>query len=123
MGLNIEICFNFALMGLAATMLMPKDKAKRIVGLPNRLVMAVINSALCVCVELVLHQFGMLVWEWPWWNASHPLPILLFGYLPFFLVSYWVYDMTSVRRQMAVVAMIFAIDLLAASTFVGLGWI
>lgn len=123
MGLNIEICFNFALMGLAATMLMPKDKAVRILGLPNRLVMAVLNSALCVLVELALHQFGMLVWEWPWWNATHPLPILLFGYLPFFLVGYWVYDMPSRRRQVSVVAAIMGFDALAAGLFIGLGWI
>ncbi len=123
MGLNLEICFNFALMGLVATMLLPRQRNLRIVGIPNRLLFAVINAALCVLVELVLHSWGMLVWEWPWWNASHPLPIFLFGYLTFFLVAYWVYDMDSRRRQLAVLGAIFGLDLLLGGTGLALGWL
>jgi hypothetical protein len=122
-GINIEICFNFAIMGLVATMLLPKDRALRIAGVSNRLMLALANSALCVGVELVLHQFGMLVWEWPWWNASHPLPILLLGYLPFFIVGYWVYDMPSRRRQIIVTSGILGLALVSALVFIGLGWI
>ncbi|MBI3228822.1 MAG: hypothetical protein HYZ45_01105 [Burkholderiales bacterium] len=123
MGLNIEICFNFALMGLAATMLIPKQRDLRILGINNRWFCAVANALLCVLVELALHSFGMLVWEWPWWNATHPLPIFLFGYLPFFVVAYWVYDMESRKRQIAVVATIFSIAGIAGGSFWALGWI
>ncbi len=123
MGLNLEICFNFALMGLVATMLLPKQRDLRIFGVNNRIVFAIANALLCVIVELALHSFGMLVWEWPWWNATHPIPIFLFGYLPFFVVGYWVYDMQSRKRQITVVATIWGMALAAGLGFGALGWI
>lgn len=123
MGLNLEISFNFAIMGLVATMLLPKQRDMRVAGVNNRVVFALVNSLLCVLVELALHHFGMLVWEWPWWNETHPLPIFLLGYLPFFLVAYWVYDMPSRTRQIGVAATILAIDLVAGIVLACLGWI
>ncbi|WP_338844809.1 hypothetical protein V8J88_14270 [Massilia sp. W12] len=123
MGLNLEIAFNFALMGLVATMLLPKDPGMKILGVNNRLLFAVVNAALCVMVELALHHWGMLVWEWPWWGAAFPLPILLFGYLPFFLVGYWVYDMPCRKRQVKVVAALYSLVFCLAAGGIGLGWI
>lgn len=123
MGLNLEISFNFALMGLVATMLLPKDRHLRILGINNRLLFAVVNAALCVVVELVLHSWGMLIWEWPWWGVSFPLPIFLFGYLPFFLMAYWVYDMDSRKKQILTVATIFGVDLILGGIGLSQGWI
>jgi hypothetical protein len=122
-GLNIEIVLMFAVLGLAATLLLPADRNVRIFGVNNRLFFACVNSLLCVFVELVLHRFGMLVWVWPWWNAANPWLIFLIGYLPFFLVAYAVYDMASVRRQIGTVSIILGIDAIALAAFISLRWI
>lgn len=122
-GINVEITLMFLVMGLAATTLLPADKSLRILGMSNRLFFACANSVICVLVELVLNRFGMLVWRWPWWNATHPWLIFLLGYLPFFLVAYAVYDMQSRRRQIATVGAILGIDAIALAVFLSSGWI
>jgi len=122
-GLNIEIVLMFAVLGLASTLLLPQDKRLKILGVNNRLFFACLNSLLCVVVELALNRFGMLIWQWPWWNATAPWLIFLIGYLPFFLVAYAVYDMESRRRQIATVAAILGFDAVAFATFLSLGWI
>lgn len=49
--------------------------------------------------------------------------IFLFGYLPFFLVSFWVHDMESIRNKAVTVGVIYAVDLVAILVFgVGLKW-
>lgn len=122
-GLNVEIVLNFAVLGLAATMLLPQDKRLKIFGVDNRLIFAIANSVLCVLVELALNHFGMLTWEWPWWNATHPWLIFLVGYMPFFVVCYWVYDMENRRAQIATVGTILGIDALLMAILIPLGWI
>ena len=69
-GLNIEICFMFAVAGIAFGKLLPKDKRLRILGIPNRLFIAVAGSAFSVVVEIWLNSFGALTWEYRWWNAK-----------------------------------------------------
>ena len=50
--------------------------------------------------------------------------IILIGYLPFFLVSFWVHDMESVRNKVITIGIIYAVDIVAILAFgVGLGWI
>ena len=122
-GLNVEISLMFAVLGLACTLLLPADRRAKILGVNNRLFFACLNSVLCVLVELALNRFGMLIWKWPWWNASHPWLIFLIGYLPFFLVAYAVYDMPSRRRQIATVGAILGADAVALAVFLSLGWI
>jgi hypothetical protein len=123
-GLNIEICFMFAIAGVAFGKMLPADKKMKILGLPNRLVIAVSGSIFCVFVEVLFNAIGALTWEYPWWSASAPWLIFLIGYLPFFLVSFWVHDMDSLRKQIAVVGTIFAVDILAILVFgVGFGWL
>lgn len=122
-GLNVEITLMFLVLGLASTMLLPSDRHLRILGINNRLLFACANSVLCVLVELVLNRFGMLVWRWPWWNATHPWLIFLLGYLPFFLVAYAVYDMKKRSRQIATVTALLGIDAIAFAAFASLGWI
>jgi hypothetical protein len=123
-GLNIEICFMFAIAGIAFAKMLPPDKRLKILGLPNRLVIAIGGSIFCVFVEVLLNGAGALTWEYPWWNAGAPWLIFLVGYLPFFLVSFWVHDMSSVRRQATVVGGILGFDLLCLIVFAAiLGWI
>ncbi len=89
-GLNIEISMMFAIMGIAATKLLPEDKNIKIAGIPNRLFYAIVLSAACVAVEIILNAAGVLIWEHPWWNVRMPVLIFLIGYMPFFLVAYLV---------------------------------
>jgi hypothetical protein len=123
-GLNIEITFMFAIAGIAFGKMLPPNKGLRILGIPNRLFLAVVNAAFCVIVEVLLNAVGALTWDYSWWSARSPIPIFLFGYLTFFLVSYWVHDMKSVRSKVATVTVIFGVDIVAAVLFGGiLGWI
>ena len=116
-GLNIEICFMFAVAGITFSKILPADKRLRILGLPNRLVMAVIGSAFCVFVEFLLNAVGALTWDYAWWNRGAPWLIFLIGYLPFFLVSFRVHDMESVPRKAMTVGGILAFDLAAILIF------
>jgi hypothetical protein len=123
-GLNIEICFMFAVAGVTFGKMLPADKRIKILGVPNRLLIAVGGSVFCVFAELLLNSIGALAWDYPWWNAGAPWLIFLIGYLPFFLVSFWVHDMESVRRKAAVLGVIYGVDLLALLVFGGLlGWL
>ncbi len=122
-GLNIEISFMFALMGLYAMRLLPEDRTVRILGVNNRLFLAVTNSIACVGVEIVLNRIGALTWDWPYWSASAPWLIFLIGYLPFFLVGYWVHDLPSRRQQITVVGTLATVVVVAALSFGALGWI
>jgi hypothetical protein len=75
-------------------------------------------------VELFLNAVGALTWDYWWWNVRMPWLIFLFGYLTFFIVSFWVYDMSSVRRKAVTVSTIFAFDVVCLVLFaVVLKWI
>jgi hypothetical protein len=123
-GLNIEICFMFAVAGVAFGKMLPPDPKLKILGIPNRLVIAVGGAAFCVFIEVLLNAIGALTWDYAWWSASAPWLIFLFGYLYFFLVSFWVYDMPTVRAKATTVGIVYAVDLVAILVFgVILGWL
>ncbi len=123
-GLNIEICFMFAVAGIAFGKMLLPDKKTKILGIPNRWFLAVCNAAFCVFVEVLLNAIGALTWDYSWWNIRAPWLIFLFGYLHFFLVSYWVHDMESVKKKAITVGVIFAVDILCIVIFgVMLQWI
>jgi hypothetical protein len=123
-GLNIEICFMFAIAGIGFGKMLPADKKARVLGIPNRLLIAVLGSAFCVFVEVLLNAIGVLTWEYGWWNARAPWLIFLIGYLPFFLISFWVHDMEGVRKKATVVGVIYGVNLVSILVFgVILRWI
>jgi hypothetical protein len=123
-GLNIEICFMFAIAGIAFSKMLPDDKRLKILGVPNRWFFAICNAAFCVLVEILLNRVGALTWDYAWWNARAPWLIFLFGYLYFFLVSFWVFDMESVKKKTITVGAIFAVDVACLAVFgAALGWI
>ncbi len=123
-GLNIEICFMFAIAGVTFSKMLPADKKLKILGIPNRLFVAIAGSIFCVIVELLLHAAGALSWDYPWWSAGAPWLIFLIGYLPFFLVAFWVFDMPTLRQKMITVGGILGFDLVCLVVFAGiLNWI
>jgi len=123
-GLTIEISFMFAIAGVIFTKMLPKDKSLRILGIPNRWLFAVVNAIFCVFVEVLLNRADVLVWEYPWWNFPNVGLIFLLGYLPFMVMSFWVYDMEQIRNKIATVLGIYAVDFTAIILFAWLlGWI
>ncbi len=119
-GLNIEICFMFAIAGIVMAKMLPADKEQRILGVPNRLFIAVGGSIFCVVVELCLNAAGALTWDYWWWNVRTPWLIFLIGYLPFFLVSFWVYDLPTIEKKLRAVGAIYAVDAGGLLVFAGL---
>ena len=104
--------------------MLPSDKKIKILGLPNRLFFAIAGSVFCVFVEILLNSIGALTWDYTWWSIGAPWLIFLIGYLPFFLVSFWVHDMKSIRSKVMTIGAIFAVDLVAILIFgVILRWI
>jgi len=122
-GLNIEISFMFAIAGIVFVKTLPADKKLKILGIPNRWFAAMAWSAFCIFVEYGLNAIGALTWDWPWWNAGAPWLIFLFGYLHFFVVAFWVYDMKTLKQKITTVSVIFGVDILALIVFGALGWL
>lgn len=123
-GLNIEICFMFLIMGIVATKILPDDKNLKIFGINNRLFYAVANSILCVFVEILLNLGGWLTWDYPWWSVSMPFLVFLIGYFPFYAVCYKVYDIDDTRTQAMVAGGILLFDAICLIVFGPvLGWI
>jgi hypothetical protein len=116
-GLNIEICFMFAIAGIAFSKMLPHDRNLKIWGLPNRLFFAITGSIFTVFVEILLNLLGALTWDFSWWSARAPWLIFLIGYMPFFLVSFWVFDMPRVKQKMIAVGTILAVDIAGLVVF------
>jgi len=123
-GLNIEIMFMFAVSGIIWTKMLLPDRKAKIIGLPNRWVVALAGSAFCVFVEYLLNGVGALTWDYPWWNRSAPWLIFLFGYLTFFVVAFWVFDMKTLKAKLITVGTIWAVVIVSLILFIPiLHWI
>jgi hypothetical protein len=123
-GLTIEISLFFAINGVIFTKLLPPDRDMHILGLPNRWALAIGLSLVSVGVELLLHADGVFHWYYWWWNVATFPVIVVFGYLTFYVVAFWVYDMASLRRQLQVVGSLGGLVLTAGLVFGPLlGWI
>lgn len=116
-GLNIEITFMFLVAGIACAKMLPKDKKKKILGIPNRYFLVVFNSILFVIVEIMLNRMGVLTWEYSWWQPYCPWLILLIGYMPFIAMCYIVHDMKKIKNKLITVGIIFAVDILGLVIF------
>lgn len=116
-GLNIEITLMFAIMGIFACKMLPPNKKMKILGINNRIFFAVLNTFLAVGIEVLLNLAGALTWDLPWWGLKAPWLIFLIGYLPFFLVCFWVYDMKKLRDKVVAVSSILGFDALCLIVF------
>jgi hypothetical protein len=123
-GLNIEICFMFSISGIVWCRMLPVDKKKKVLGLPNRWFFAIAGSIFCVLIEMLLNAAGALTWDYSWWNLGAPWLIFLIGYLPFFLVSFWVFDMKTVKSKLIAVGTIWGVVIVSLIVFIPiLHWI
>ncbi len=123
-GLNVEISFMFALAGIVYAKLLPPDRGVRVLGMPNRLAVALGLSIVSVAVELFLHASGTFHWHYWWWNTPFVLLIVIFGYLWFYLYAAWVFDAPDGRTRWTRIGALAAIDVAMALVFgVALGWL
>ena len=123
-GLNVEISFMFGLAGIVYVKLLPADRSLRVLGMPNRLAVALGLSIVSVAVELFLNAAGVFHWHYWWWNTPFVPLIVVFGYLWFYLYAAWVYDAPTPRSRWTRIGGLAAIDLAMGLLFgVGLGWL
>jgi hypothetical protein len=123
-GLNIEISMLFLVAGVVFVKQLPQDRALRILGVPNRLFLVFAFSLLCVIVELFLNSTGYFTWEYWWWNTPFIPLIVVFGYMTFFGIAAWVYDMgANRRRQLRVVGGLAGVNVVLAVAFGVAGWL
>ena len=119
-GVGIEISLMFSIAGLTMSKLLPPDPKLKILGIPNRLLFAIVNAAFIAIVEIFLVQTPVFVWVYPWWGA---LPVFITVYIPFFLAAFYCYDWPP-RRQIRFIGGMFALDAVLLVVFIGLlGWI
>jgi hypothetical protein len=103
-GLTIEISLMFAIGGVIFVKSLPADRSERILGMPNRLAIGLGFSVFAVIVELLLNRAGVFHWDYWWWGTGLGIPaIVVFGYLWFFLIAGYVYDLPSDRARLRVV--------------------
>lgn len=121
-GYNIEISFMFALLGLSACLTLPKDPKQKILGINNRVFLAVLYTTLAVIIEIFLNYSGLLTWEYPLWCAKFPFILWLIGYLPFYTIAFVVHDMKKRKNQFITLGIIFGVDLLLLIVFGIMGW-
>ena len=124
-GLTIEISLLFLISGIVFVKQLPRDPNTRILGIPNRWLLVTAFSCFCVLVEIFLvEETGTFHWDYWWWNTSFPFLIVIFGYMTFFGIAAWVYDMgENRRRQLRVVGTLAAVDVTAAIALGIGGWL
>jgi hypothetical protein len=110
----------FAVAGLALSKLLPEDPKLKILGINNRIVFAIGNAAFFSIVEIFLVKTPAFVWVYPWWGA---LPVFIFVYIPFFLISFLCYDWQP-KVQRTFIISLAAVDIAMLVVFAGiLKWI
>jgi hypothetical protein len=123
-GLGVEISLLFLISGVVFVKTLPPDPKLRILGVPNRVVLVLAFSCLCVLVEVFLESTGYFTWEYWWWNVPFVPLIVIFGYATFFAVAAWVYDMRDDhRRQLRVVGGLAAVDVTLGVALGLAGWL
>jgi len=116
-GLTIEISMMFAVAGVVYAKTLPPDRRQKLLGMPNRLAIGLGFSIFAVFVEVLLKGTGYFHWDYWWWNYPFVLPIVIFGYLWFFLIGAYVYDRPDNRGRLRVVGAMATIVALSLVVF------
>jgi len=119
-GVGVEISLMFSIAGLIFSKILPVDPKLKILGINNRLFLAVANAAFFSIFEIFLVKTPTFVWVYPWWGA---FPVFITVYIPFFAVSFYCYDWAP-KIQKTVIGSLFSLNALMLIVFAGvLGWI
>lgn len=123
-GWNIEIVLLFLVTGIIFVKQLPPDPRTRILGVPNRWLLVFAFACLCVLIEVFLEWTGYFHWDYWWWNVPFVPLIVIFGYMTFFAIAAYVYDLGDDRRkQLRVVGGMAAIDAVLAVALGLAGWL
>ncbi len=126
-GLNIEIMLFFALMPLIVFNFLDtfeKDEKINIFRkkISNRLIIPLILGLVCVFVEILLNQWGALVWDWSFWNWP-VIPLIIVAYtLPIYLIT-WLYDHKTLSFKAKGMLLMIALAIILFLLFSNLGWV
>jgi hypothetical protein len=120
-GWNIEIMFMFAIAGIIYYHSLLPRREDKVFGIPNRWFMAIVFSAFCVFVEIVLNIGGHLVWEYSFWNRSFEgiWLIFLFGYFHFFIAIIFMLSRKTMKGKLIFISSLYLIAI--AGNIIGLG--
>ena len=119
-GVGWELSMMFAAAGVIFSKLLPADPKMKILGINNRVLIAIVNAAFFSIFEIFLASTPAFHWVYPWWGA---LPVFITVYIPFFLMANFAYDWKP-KTQKIVIGSIAGFDVLAMVLFAGiLGWI
>jgi hypothetical protein len=119
-GVGWELSMMFAVAGVIFSKILPDDPKMKILGINNRIVIAIGNAAFFAILEIFLAKTPAFHWVYPWWGA---LPVFITTYVPFFLMSNFAYDWKP-KVQRIVIGSLAGFDLLAMILFAGiLKWI
>jgi hypothetical protein len=119
-GVGVELSLMFSVAGLIFSKILPPDPQMKIMGINNRLLVAIGNAAFFSIFEIFLAKTPAFIWIYPWWGS---LPVFITVYIPFFVVSIYCYDW-SPRVQKIVIGSLFAVNAVMLIIFGGiLHWI
>ena len=119
-GVGVELSFMFSIAGLIFSKVLPKDPNAKILGINNRLFIAIANAAFFSIFEIFLVKTPCFVWVYPWWGA---LPVFITVYIPFWVVSLYCYDW-QLKVQKMVIGSMFVVNAVMLVVFAGfLHWI
>ena len=94
-GVGEEISLMFSIAGLAMSKLLPADPKLKILGVINRLLIAIANATFFAIVEFFSVMTPTFVWVYPWWGAFQ---VFALAYIPFFLAAFYCYDWKPANR-------------------------
>lgn len=114
-GVCAELSIMFSVAGLVYSKLLDPDPAKKILGINNRLFVALGAAAFFSVFEIFLAKTPAFVWVYPWWGS---LPVFATVYVPFFVVSMYSYDWKP-KTQVRVVGGIFVLNAVLLTVFAG----
>ncbi|HOE21019.1 MAG TPA: hypothetical protein PKJ69_08680 [Spirochaetota bacterium] len=115
-GVGVELSFMFSIAGLIFSKVLPKDHKAKILGINNRLFIAIANAAFFSIFEIFLVKTPCFVWVYPWWGA---LPVFITVYIPFWVVSLYCYDWQPKVQKMVIGGM-FVVNAVMLVVFAGI---
>ena len=119
-GVGVELSLMFSIAGLVFSKILPDDPRMKILGINNRLFIAICNAAFFSIFEIFLARTPAFIWVYSWWGA---FPVFITVYIPFFVVSMYCYDWKP-RVQKTVIGTLFVINVALIVVFAGiLKWI
>ena len=119
-GVGIELSIMFSVSGIIVSKILPPDPKGKIMGINNRLFIAVSFAALYSIIEIFLAKTPAFVWVYSWWGA---IPVFITVYIPFFLAAAYSYDWKP-KTQKFFIGTLGAVNLVSLILFAGiLKWI